>query len=61
MDELPHRVELLRRAPTQLPADDLSGPHHARRTGAWSGRDPNPTESIGESAHLLVTRGVGKL
>jgi hypothetical protein len=61
LNELSNCVEPLGSAPAQLPADDFSGPHHARRTRARAGRNPNTAEGVSQGAHLFVTRRVCKL
>src|SRR5438046_8272668 len=61
LHEIAHRVESLGRAPSELAADDLAGAHDARRAGARSTGKAHTPECIGEAAHLLPARPVGKL
>src|SRR5213076_2217508 len=61
LHEIAHRVESLRRAPSELAADDLAGAYDARRAGARSTGKAHTPECIGEAAHLLAARRVGQL
>src|SRR5260370_40669953 len=54
-NELACGIESLRRAPSQLTADDSAGAQHTSRAGAWSGRQSDAAEGISERPDLLVT------
>src|SRR5260370_25431502 len=61
LHEFAHCVKPLRRAPSELAADDLGGAHDARRASTRSTGEAHAPERIGERADLLATTGVGPL